>query len=59
MLSNDDDAVSSLARDLFASFADAPEAIEGSSLYMEYVSPEPLMEKYNHFTEKKEGFSYQ
>ena len=44
LLSDDDDAVSSLARDLSASFAEVAESIGGSSLYVEYVSPEPLNE---------------
>jgi hypothetical protein len=44
LLSDDDDAVSSLARDLSASFAEVTDSIEGSSLYVEYVSPEPLNE---------------
>ena len=51
LLSDDDDAVSSLARDLSASFAEATDAIEGASLYVEYVSPEPL-------NEVKEGEGY-
>ena len=51
LLSDDDDAVSSLARDLSASFAEVTESIEGSSLYVEYVSPEPL-------NEVKEGEGY-
>jgi hypothetical protein len=42
LLDEDDDAVSSLAQDLSASFIEVTEAIEGSSLYLEYVSPEPL-----------------
>jgi len=37
-----DDVVSSLAQDLSASFSEVTESIEGSSLYVEYVSPEPL-----------------
>ena len=51
LLSDDDDAVSSLARDLSAPFAEVTESIEGSSLYVEYVSPEPL-------NEVKEGEGY-
>lgn len=51
LLSDDDDAESSLARDLSASFAEATESIEGSPLYVEYVSPEPL-------NEVKEGEGY-
>jgi hypothetical protein len=51
LLSDDDDAVSSLARDLSASFAEVTDSIEGSSLYVEYVSPEPL-------NEVKEGVGY-
>ncbi len=35
LLSDDDDAVSSLARDLSASFAEVTDSIEGSSLYVE------------------------
>lgn len=37
-----DDVVSSFAQDLSASFIEVTESIEGSSLYVEYVSPEPL-----------------
>ena len=44
LLSDDDDAVSSLAQDLSASFAEATESIDGADLYIEYVSPEPLNE---------------
>ncbi len=44
LLSDDDDAVSSLEQDLSASFAEATESIEGADLYIEYVSPEPLNE---------------
>lgn len=42
LLSDDDDAESSLAQDLSASFAEVSESIEDSSLYIEYISPEPL-----------------
>jgi len=41
LLSDDDDSLSSFARDLSASFAEVTESIEGSWLYIEYVSPEP------------------
>ena len=44
LLSDDDDAVSSLAQDLSASYAEVTDSIEGSSLYVEYTSPEPLNE---------------
>ncbi len=42
LLSDDDDSISALARSLSASYADVTETIEGSWLYVEYVSPEPL-----------------
>lgn len=51
LLSDDDDVASSLARDLSASYAEVTDSIEGSSLYVEYVSPEPL-------NEVKEGEGY-
>ena len=44
LLTDDDDAVSSFAQDLSASFAEVTDSIEGASLYVEYVSPEPLNE---------------
>lgn len=51
LLSDDDDAASALARDLSASFAEVTDEIEGSALYVEYVSPEPL-------NQVKEGKGY-
>lgn len=39
-----DDIVSSLSQDLSASLAEVTDSIEGSSLYVEYVSPKPLNE---------------
>ena len=51
LLSDDDDAASALARDLSASFAEVTDEIEGSALYVEYVSPEPL-------NQVKEGEGY-
>jgi hypothetical protein len=51
LLSDDDDAVSSFARDLSASYVEVTDSIEGASLYVEYVSPEPL-------NEVKEGEGY-
>ena len=51
LLSDDDDAASALARDLSASFAEVTDEIEGSALYVEYVSPELL-------NQVKEGEGY-
>jgi hypothetical protein len=51
LISDDDDAASSFARDLSASFAEATDDIEGSALYVEYISPEQL-------NEVKEGEGY-
>ena len=44
LLSDDDDAVSSFEQDLSASYAEVTDSIDGASLYVEYVSPEPLNE---------------
>lgn len=52
LLSDDDDSLSSFARDLSASFAEVTESIEGSWLYIEYVSPEPLNQ-----VKKGEGYT--
>lgn len=42
LLSDDDDSISAFVRDLSTSFAEVTETIEGSWLYIEYVSPEPF-----------------
>ena len=52
LLSDDDDSLSSFARDLSASFAEVTESIEGSWLYIEYVSPESLNQ-----VKKGEGYT--
>jgi hypothetical protein len=44
LLSDDDDVVSSFEQDLSASYAEITDSIDGASLYVEYVSPEPLNE---------------
>jgi hypothetical protein len=47
LLSDDDDSVSSFARDLSAPLAQVTDTISGARYYVEYVSPEPL----NHVVE--------
>ena len=42
LFSDDDDVVSSFAQDLSTSYSEVTESIDGASLYIEYLSPEPL-----------------
>ena len=44
LLADDDDAVSSFEQDLSLSYAEVTESIDGASLYIEYISPQPLNE---------------